>query len=124
MSKRERISKAYEAFNRRDARAVFDLMTEDVDWPNAILGTRLLGYEAIRAYWDGQWASIDPQVTPVAIDEIDADRVAVRVHQVVRDSAGNVLLDQLVNHIYTFRGELICRMDIRPAHGTGNDASG
>jgi ketosteroid isomerase-like protein len=123
MSRTERISKAYNAFNRQDAPAVFELMTEDVDWPNAIEGTRLIGYEAIGAYWAGQWASIDPQVTPIAITELDGDQVAVRVHQMVRDRAGDVLLDRMVDHVYTFRGELISRMDIREPDGKGSNGS-
>ena len=118
MSKSERISKAYEAFNRRDAEGVLSLMSEDVNWPNAIEGTRLIGHEPVRAYWAGQWASIDPQVHPTSIEELADDRVAVRVHQVVRDSAGNVLIDQFVDHIYTFENQLICRMDIREASQT------
>jgi ketosteroid isomerase-like protein len=52
----------YEAFNRRDADGVLAMMSEDVDWPNAWKGGRLVGRHAVRDYWIAQWAEIDPCV--------------------------------------------------------------
>jgi hypothetical protein len=40
-------------------------------------------------------------------------RVAVTVHQVVRDRAGAVLADQTVTHVYAFDGDLVSSMEIR-----------
>jgi hypothetical protein len=37
------------------------------------------------------------------------------VHQVVRDLNGNLLLDQMVGHIFTIEEGLIRRFDIRGA---------
>ena len=37
------------------------------------------------------------------------------VHQVVRDRAGNLLVDTMVRHIYSLRDGLIERMEIEPA---------
>jgi hypothetical protein len=45
----------YEAFNRRDAIGVLAMMSEEVDWPNAWKGGRLVGREAVRDYWIAQW---------------------------------------------------------------------
>ena len=35
------------------------------------------------------------------------------MHQVVRDLAGNVLMDRMVQHLYLMREGIITRMDIR-----------
>jgi hypothetical protein len=37
----------------------------------------------------------------------------VAVHQVVRDLAGTVLRDVMVEHVYAFEGALITSMEIR-----------
>jgi hypothetical protein len=39
-------------------------------------------------------------------------KVEVRVHQVGRDLAGRVLVDEEVRHVYAFRGDLVQRMTI------------
>lgn len=124
MSRSGQIRTAYAAFNRKDADAVFALMKPDVDWPNAIAGTRLIGYEQIRPYWASQWASFDPQVHPLAIEESDNNQVTVHVHEVIRDLTGNLLIDQLVDHVYTFDGDLISRMDILPVDTAGPGRTG
>ena len=50
----------YEAFNRRDVDAVLAMMSDEVDWPNAWKGGRLVGRDAVRDYWTTQWLEIDP----------------------------------------------------------------
>jgi hypothetical protein len=119
MSRTELLAAAYEAFNRRDVDSVLALMSPDVDWPNAIEGTRAIGREQVRAYWVGQWAVINPQVKPIGIEELDDKKAIVHVHQVIRDLSGNILVDQIVDHVYTFDGDLIGRMDIRPGNPGG-----
>jgi hypothetical protein len=42
-------------------------------------------------------------------------RLAVEVHQVVRDLAGAVLKDAIVQHVYTWEDGLIRSMEIREA---------
>ena len=42
--------------------------------------------------------------------------MAVEVHQVVRDLAGNVLKDHVVRHVYAFEDGLIRSMEIREAN--------
>jgi hypothetical protein len=49
----------------------------------------------------------------VGFSDDGAGRTVVDVHQVVRDMTGKVLVDHLVQHVYSFRGGLIERMDIR-----------
>jgi hypothetical protein len=41
--------------------------------------------------------------------------MVVAVHQVVRDLEGNLMVDQMVQHVYTFADGLIQRMDIQEA---------
>ena len=107
------LERTYAAFNARDIDAVLAVMHPDVDWPNGMDGGRVLGHAAVRAYWTRQWALIDPRVEPIGFT-VEADgRVAVAVHQVVRDLAGTVLKDAMVEHVYAFQDGLITSMEIR-----------
>ena len=102
----------YEAFNRRDIDAALAGMSAEVDWPNGWEGGREHGQQAVRAYWTRQWAQLDPAVEPVSITDRTDGRVAVEVHQVVRDLQGEVLSDGHVVHVYELRDGLVVRMDI------------
>lgn len=111
------IAAAYTAFNARDIDAVLVLMQPDVDWPNGMEGGRVHGHQAVRDYWTRQWKLVDPNVIPVSMTDDAQDRTTVDVHQVVKDLSGKLLLDQIVQHIYTVQNDLIARMDIHePAH--------
>ena len=44
------IEQAYSAFNKRDIDRALALMTEDVSWPKASEGGKVVGKEEIRAY--------------------------------------------------------------------------
>lgn len=112
-SRQELLATVYAAFNRRDIEGVLTFMRPDVDWPNGMEGGRVHGHDEVRAYWRRQWGMVDPHVEPVHIDEDDAGNAVVNVHQVVRDLSGNILKDQIVEHVYSFRDGLIERMDIR-----------
>lgn len=107
------LERTYAAFNARDIDTVLAVMHPDVDWPNGMEGGRVLGHAAVRAYWVRQWALIDPRVEPGGFT-VEADgRVAVAVHQVVRDLAGTVLRESTVHHVYAFEDGLIRSMEIR-----------
>jgi hypothetical protein len=70
------------------------------------------GRDAVRRDWARQFAQIDPRVDPVGFTE-DADgRIAVEVHQVVRELDGALLADRTVTHVYAFRDGLVERMDV------------
>lgn len=111
--RRELLAEVYTAFNRRDIEAVLALMCPDVDWPNGMEGGRVHGCSEVRAYWRRQWGILDPLVEPVRIEDDAAGHTVVDVHQVIRDLSGNMLKDQIVQHVYSFRDGLIERMDIR-----------
>jgi ketosteroid isomerase-like protein len=113
-SARAVLERTYAAFNVRDVDAVLAAMHPDVDWPNGMEGGRLRGHAAVRAYWTRQWTLIDPRVVPRAFTIEPDGRIAVDVHQVVRDLAGTVLREHAVRHVYTIREGLITAMEIRP----------
>ena len=106
------IEQAYSAFNKRDIDGALALMTEDVRWPKASEGGRVVGKEEIRAYWTRQWGEFDGHVEPLAITEEGERRIRVRVHQIVRNLEGNVLSDSEVLHIFTMNSGLIAAMDL------------
>ena len=106
------IERAYSAFNKRDIDGALALMTQDVSWPKASEGGRVIGKEEIRAYWTRQWGEFDPHVEPLAITEGDGGKVHVRVHQLVKNLQGDVLSDSEVLHVFTVKSGLIAAMDL------------
>jgi ketosteroid isomerase-like protein len=113
MKERDLLSATYRAFNARNVDAVLAVMHPDVDWPNGMEGGRVHGHAAVREYWSRQWAVIDPHVEPRRFGTDETRHVVVDVHQVVRDLAGKVLADQMVQHIYHIEDGLIRSMEIR-----------
>jgi len=112
-SKEELITSVYRSFNARDIDAVLQHMNREVDWPNGMEGGRVHGHNDVRSYWERQWKLVDPRVEPVHIAEDSSGHTVVDVHQVIRDLNGAVLMDRMVQHVYTIRDQLITRMDIR-----------
>jgi ketosteroid isomerase-like protein len=112
-SRRELLTAIYAAFNARDLDGALKLMRPDVDWPNGMEGGRVHGCDEVRAYWKRQWGIIDPHVEPLRIEDTGAGDTVVDVHQMIRDLTGNILKDQTVQHVYSFRDGLIERMEIR-----------
>src|SRR3954453_21720823 len=98
----DRVAALYDAFNARDVDAGTAHLAADVGWPDAWHGGRLLGIDAVRAYWLRQWEVIDPEVRPRRVRELPDGRVEVLVEQVVRDRDGDLLSRAVVLHTYTF----------------------
>lgn len=121
-STQELIAQAYAAFNRRDVDAALALMTDEVSWPKASEGGRVVGKEAIRAYWTRQWQEFDPHVEPIEIIELEGGKAEVKVHQLVKSLAGEVLSESEVVHTHTIANGLIERMDLKEG-GEGSDAA-
>lgn len=107
------LQRVYERFNARDMEAVLAAMHEDVVWANGMEGGHVHGREEVRRYWTRQWAMVSPRVDPVAFADTPNGEVVVEVHQVVHDLNGNLLLDQMVGHIFRIEEGLIRRFDIR-----------
>jgi ketosteroid isomerase-like protein len=109
----ELLQRVYAAFNRREIETVLTMMHGEVDWPNGWEGGRVLGKAAVRDYWRRQFEVLDPHVEPKNfIWEADG-RIAVDVHQVVRDKGGKLVVDQMVRHVYEIRDGLIQSMLIQ-----------
>jgi hypothetical protein len=106
------VTEMYAAFNARDIDKVIEQMTDDVDWPNAWEGGRLVGRDAVRDYWTRQWAEIDPRVEPTSFTERPDGSIAVEVDQLVRSLEGELIGQGTVVHVYSFRDGLIARMDV------------
>jgi len=85
-------------------------MTEDVNWPKASGGGRVVGREEIRAYWTRQWCEFDGLVEPLAITEEDRGKVRLRVRQLVWNLQGDVLSESEVLHVFTMNSGLIAAM--------------
>src|ERR1700749_5033171 len=112
------IAEAYAAFNRRDIDGALALMSENVNWPKASEGGRVVGKEEIRAYWTRQWKEFDPHVEPLEVIDQEGGTTDVRVHQLVKSLGGDVLSDSEVWHVYTIANGLIERMDLKESEAS------
>ncbi len=117
------IERAYAAFNERDVDGALALMSDDVSWPKASEGGRVVGKEEIRAYWTRQWSAFDPHVEPREVVDLGGSRIEVRVHQLVKDLQGSVLSDSQVWHVFTIRDGRIAGMELKEEDGTGPTAA-
>ena len=107
----------YEAFNARDIDRALSTVHPDVDWPNGMEGGRVHGRAAVREYWTRQWCSIDPHVEPVRFAVDEGGQMVVDVRQVIRDRAGSLVSDEMVQHIYRVEDGLVRSMEIRKLPG-------
>lgn len=105
------LKRLYRAFNARDLDTALSGMRRDVIWANGMDGGNVHGHDGVREYWTRQWTLIDPHVEPMRFAP-EGDKMAVDVHQRVRDMGGAVLLDQMVKHTFTFDSGLIARFEI------------
>jgi ketosteroid isomerase-like protein len=110
----ELLRQVYSAFNRREIETVLAKMHPEVDWPNGWEGGREHGKDAVREYWRRQFEVLNPRVEPQGFTSEPDGRVVVKVHQVVHDVAGKLLVDQVIQHVYEIRDGLIRSMEIRP----------
>jgi hypothetical protein len=100
-------------------------MSDNVSWPTASEGGRVVGKEQIRAYWTRQWQEFDPHVEPMEVIEREGGRreggkTDVRVHQIVKSLGGDILSDSEVWHVYTVANGLIERMDLEESEASSD----
>ena len=112
-AERRLLEDAYDAFNARDIDAALDAMHVDVEWPNGMEGGSVYSHDGVRDYWTRQWDLIDPHVEPLRFETDEAGRVVVDVHQVVRDRNGNIMVDEIVQHVYLIEEGLVRSMEIQ-----------
>ena len=101
------IREGYAAFNERDLERALRTMTRDVSWANGMDGGKVLGHAGVREYWTRQFDTIRVRVDPLAMMRTDDGRIAVKVHQVVRNVAGEMLAERDGTHIYRLRDGLV-----------------
>jgi ketosteroid isomerase-like protein len=107
---------AYAAFNARDVEGALELMHPEVDWPNAWKGGRVVGRQAVAAYWMRQFEAISSSVEPERFDHEPDGSVTVTVHQVVRDAVtGEIQSGARVLHRWWLEDGLAVRMDVLDA---------
>lgn len=109
------LASMYNDFNARRIDAVLGVMHANVNWPNGWQGGYVIGHDAVRDYWTRQWGQIDPTVTPEGFEPLSDGRLRVRVHQVIKDRAGKLMSDKIVNHTYSFDAGKIRGMAIEAA---------
>jgi hypothetical protein len=80
---------------------------QDVSWPKASEGGKVVRREEMRGYWTRQWGEFDPHVEPLAMTQEDGGKTRVRVHQLVKSLQGDVLSDS----VFTVESGLIAAMD-------------
>jgi hypothetical protein len=98
-------------------------MSEDVSWPKASEGGRVVGKQAVREYWTRQWAEFDPLVNVLEVIAHEYGTIDVKVHQLVKDLKGNILSDTELWHVYSFTDDLIDRMEIMEGGDTSEGVS-
>lgn len=112
-SREAMITTLYFAFNARDVDTLLGTMRPDITWPNTIEGGTVWGRDAVREYWARQWSMLDPRVRAMGFTHGDDDTVTVAVSQVMRNIAGEVQLERVVHHVFTFVDGRIAMMEIR-----------
>lgn len=106
---------AYESFNRQDLTDVLALLTDDVLWPDVVNDTTLVGKEAVRAYFERVFAVAGMRVTVGELITM-GDAVLVTTYQRFSELDGKPLgSPRTVVNRFTFRGELVSRMDVTSA---------
>lgn len=106
------LTNLFAAFNRRDFATFSAGLHEQVDWPDQMRGERIVGREAMRAYWAMQDQVIRVEANPIDMVVEDDGRVRVEVNQVVRGPTGSLWTDIQVRQYYTLRDGLVSRMDV------------
>ena len=102
----------YQDFNARHIDAVLAHLHTDVAWPNGWEGGYVSGHDEVRAYWLRQWEQIVPTVEPLSFETRPDGRIAIKVHQVIKEHDGNLVGDEQLNHVYTFENGKVRTMAI------------
>lgn len=105
------LNSLYEAFNRKDIEAVISALHPDVTWPNLFGEGRLRGHEAMRTMWRDQFATINPEATPITVTIQPDGSARVLISYVVRTLDGKVFTEEIATNTYRFRDGLISDMD-------------
>lgn len=103
---------SYAAFNARDIGTALQALAANVQWPDQLEGVTLHGPEAVREYWERQWAVMDPYFELKHVEYDPQGDVVVTLLQTVRGLDGKAISQGLVRHVYEFENGLVLRMRI------------
>lgn len=107
-----RITRLYDAFNRRDFEGCVGMMAADVIWPDEAEGGLLKGPQAILDYFTGVAAPLRAHHDLISLHTGSDGRVGVLSRQVITSAAdGSEWSSTRVLHRYTLRDGLVVRMD-------------
>ena len=107
----ELLDRAYRLFNERRVEEALGLMTENVEWPDVANGAAPRR-DAVRPYWETQFAAASPTVVPVRYLDAGDDVVAVVDRRVDALDGTPLVPAHVVYHRYSFAGELVRRMTV------------
>jgi hypothetical protein len=105
--KKALLSRLYDAISRQDVDGVLSVMHPDIDWPNTIEGGRVVGLEAMRAYWTRQFGIIRPQTGMIDFEELPDGSVRTRLIYTRYALDGALWDDQLEQNLFRFQDGLI-----------------
>lgn len=105
----------YKDFNARNIEAVIAHMHENVKWANGMEGGYVHGHAGVREYWTKQFTLISSNVTPIEI-AAENGKARIKVHQVVHDVQENLLLDEVVYHVFSLQNGKVSQFDIENDH--------
>ena len=109
---REFLQNLYDAFNNREIETIISFMRPDVKWANGLEGGFVYGNDAVREYWLNQFKNIQVELETLKFETDENNRNVVTVHQVIKDSQGNLLADATVQQIFTIEDGLISLYEI------------
>jgi hypothetical protein len=112
VSNQQFLQNLYDAFNNREIETIISFMRPDVKWANGLEGGFIYGRDAVREYWIDQFKAIQPKLETLKFDTDENNRNVVTVHQVIKDSQGNLLADATVEQIFTIEDGLISLYEI------------
>ena len=108
----ELLYEAYQAMNTRDVEAALALMWDDVEWSDGTPDGHVDGREAVRKFLQNEWRRHPPHVEPVGLEDRPNGNIVMHVHELVKDSHGNIQANHTIKHTYTLKDGLIKRMAI------------
>ena len=106
------VRRAYRCFNDADVGGVIELLDADVEMPDVLHGTTLRGTDAVRRYWEEQFALVDHSIMASEIVEVGDAVLVVAFHQLYdRDGGGSLGRGVAAVHRLTFRNDRIASIE-------------
>lgn len=111
-SNQQFLQNIYDAFNNREIETIISFMRPDVKWANGVEGGFVYGRDAVREYWTNQFKDIQAELETLKFETDENNRNVITVHQVIKDSQGNLLADATIQQIFTVEDGLISLCEI------------